>query len=46
MDMIGKALLGTGKHQYLLPFEATGILLLACIIGSLVIAKKEKEDNK
>ena len=25
---------------------ATGILLLACIIGSLVIAKKEKEDNK
>lgn len=46
MQMIGKTLLGTEKHQYLLPFEATGILLLACIIGALVIANKEKEDKE
>lgn len=46
MKMIGQTLLGTGKHQYLLPFEATGILLLACIIGALVIANKEKEDKE
>lgn len=46
MANIGKSLLGTEKHQYLLPFEATGILLLACIIGALVIANKEKEDKE
>jgi NADH-quinone oxidoreductase subunit J len=46
MELIGRTLLGTGKHQYLLPFEATGILLLACIIGALVIANKEKEDKE
>lgn len=46
MELIGTTLLGTGKHQYLLPFEATGILLLACIIGALVIANKEKEDKE
>lgn len=46
MKHIGETLLGTGKHQYLLPFEATGILLLACIIGALVIANKEKEDKE
>ena len=46
MDKLGRTLLGTGEHQYLLPFEATGILLLACIIGALVIANKEKEDKE
>ncbi|MBQ0030175.1 MAG: NADH-quinone oxidoreductase subunit J [Paludibacteraceae bacterium] len=45
METLGYALLGTGKNQYLLPFEATGILLLACIIGAVVIANKEKEDK-
>ncbi len=45
MKLIGTTLLGTGKNQYLLPFEATGILLLACIIGALVIANKEKEEK-
>ena len=40
MDSIGHALLGTEKFGYLLPFEAISILLLACIIGSLAIARK------
>lgn len=37
---IGHALLGNDKYGYLLPFEAVSILLLACIIGGLLIARK------
>ncbi|MCH4154701.1 MAG: NADH-quinone oxidoreductase subunit J [Muribaculaceae bacterium] len=37
---IGNALLSTDKFGYLLPFEAVSILLLACIIGGVVIARK------
>lgn len=37
---IGQALLGSGKYGYILPFEAVGILLLACIIGGLLIARR------
>ena len=40
MDVIGHALMGTEKYQYLLPFEALSILLLACIIGGILIARK------
>lgn len=40
MKVIGEALMGTGKYQYLLPFEALSILLLACIIGGILIARK------
>ncbi|MDR3235498.1 MAG: NADH-quinone oxidoreductase subunit J [Prevotellaceae bacterium] len=40
MSEIGTALLGTGKYQYLLPFEAIGVLLLAGIIGGILIARK------
>ena len=38
--VIGTALMGTGKYQYLLPFEAISVLLLACIIGGILIARK------
>jgi len=41
MKIIGQTLLGTGKHQYLLPFEVLSILLLACIIGGILIARKK-----
>ncbi len=37
---IGTRLVGTGHGQYLLPFEAISVLLLACIIGGVVIARK------
>lgn len=37
---IGSMLLSTEKFGYLLPFEAISILLLACIIGGIVIARK------
>ena len=37
---IGHTLMGTEKYQYLLPFEIISILLLACIVGSIMIARK------
>ena len=40
MAEIGDKLLGTGTFQYMLPFEAISVLLLACIIGGVVIARK------
>lgn len=40
MKVIGNALMGTGKYQYILPFEALSILLLACAIGGILIARK------
>lgn len=40
MKEIGEALMGTDHGQYLLPFEAISVLLLACIIGGVVIARK------
>ena len=48
MSQIGETLMSTGKFQYLLPFEASSVLLLACIIGSLVVAQKHnnKEEAK
>lgn len=43
MSEIGKALVGSGKYQYVLPFEFISVFLLACIIGGLVVSRK-KED--
>lgn len=40
MQVIGNALMGTEKYQYLLPFEILSVLLLACIIGGILIARK------
>lgn len=40
MDKIGEQMMGSGSGQYLLPFEAVSILLLACIIGGVVVARK------
>lgn len=42
MKDIGMALMGTNKYQFMLPFEAVSLLLLACIIGGLMIAAKNK----
>lgn len=43
MDVIGSALLGSDKYQYVLPFEFISVFLLACIIGGIIVARKEKE---
>lgn len=46
MQTVGTTLMGTDKFQYLLPFEASSILLLACIVGCIAIAQKSKEVKK
>lgn len=45
MDVIGNALMGAGKYQYVLPFEFISVFLLACIIGGLAILNQKKEDK-
>lgn len=44
MDTIGKTLMGADKYQYVLPFEFISVFLLACIIGGLVISKKNNKE--
>lgn len=41
MEQIGAYLLSTEKFGYLLPFEAISVLLLACIIGGITIARNK-----
>ena len=45
MKAIGHALVGAGKYEYVLPFEFISLFLLACIIGGLVIARKEEKES-
>ena len=45
MEVIGNALVGSDKFQYVLPFEFISVFLLACIVGAIVVARKEKEDK-
>ena len=44
MKEIGNALVGSEKYQYVLPFEFISVFLLACIIGGLVVARKEEKE--
>lgn len=37
---LGRTMMGTDKFQYLLPFEMISILLLACIVGAIMVARK------
>jgi NADH-quinone oxidoreductase subunit J len=46
MHLIGTQLMGYEKYQYLLPFEVISILLLACIIGAVLIARKDPNEEK
>lgn len=40
VKQIGFALLSSDKYGYVLPFEAISLLLLACIVGGILIARK------
>lgn len=40
IETLGRMLLSTDKYGYLLPFEAISVLLLACIIGGVVVARR------
>ena len=44
MKEIGTALVGSDKYQYVLPFEFISLFLFACIIGGLVVARKEEKE--
>ena len=37
---IGHALMSADKYGYVLPFEVISVLLLACIVGGILIARK------
>ena len=37
---IGHALMSSDKYGYVLPFEVISLLLLACIVGGILIARK------
>ena len=41
MSKIGSDLVGADKYGWVLPFEFISIFLLACIIGGIMIARKE-----
>ncbi len=43
MKNIGQALVGAGKYEYVLAFEFISLFLLACIIGGLMVARKEED---
>ena len=40
ITQIGQMMVDAGHNGYLLPFEAVSVLLLACIVGGLLIARK------
>lgn len=44
IDAIGNLLVGSGKYQYVLPFEFISVFLLACIIGGLVVSRNQEEE--
>jgi NADH-quinone oxidoreductase subunit J len=46
MNTIGMQLMSLDKNGYALPFEVISILLLAAMIGAIVIAKKDKKEEK
>lgn len=40
MKLIGHTLMGVEKFNFVLPFEVVSVLLLACMVGALLIARK------
>ena len=40
MHRLGTIMLSTDRGGYMLPFEAISVLLLACIIGAVAVARK------
>jgi NADH:ubiquinone oxidoreductase subunit 6 (subunit J) len=41
MKQVGQTMVSSGKYGYVLPFEFISVFLLACIIGGVMIARKE-----
>ena len=40
MKLIGHTMMGVDKYNFVLPFEVVSVLLLACMVGALLIARK------
>lgn len=40
MKLIGHTMMGVEKYNFVLPFEVVSVLLLACMVGALLIARK------
>ena len=40
INQIGRFMLSSGEGGYVLPFEAVSLLLLACIVAGLIVARK------
>ena len=43
MKQVGQAMVGSGKYGYVVPFEFISLFLLACIVGGVMIARKEDD---
>ncbi len=43
MKQVGRAMVGSGKYGYVLPFEFISLFLLACVVGGVMIARKEDD---
>ena len=41
MQIIGRAMVGAGRYEYVLAFELISVFLLACIIGGLAVARRD-----
>lgn len=41
MKELGMVLMGTDKYNFILPFEVMSVLLLACTVGAIMIARKK-----
>ncbi|MBR3883801.1 MAG: NADH-quinone oxidoreductase subunit J [Bacteroidaceae bacterium] len=41
MRTLGKTIMGTDKYNFVLTFEVLSILLLACMVGAILIARKK-----
>lgn len=41
MKTLGLSIMGTGRYNYILPFEVMSVLLLACTVGAILIARKK-----
>ncbi|MCE1155046.1 MAG: NADH-quinone oxidoreductase subunit J [Bacteroidales bacterium] len=39
-QQLGHVMLGTEKYNYLLAFETLSVLLLACVVGAITVARK------
>ena len=41
MEKLGTTIMGTDKYNFILTFEVLSILLLACMVGAILIARKK-----